>query len=123
MYARASSDFAAEHARDCSKLDRVNMKSERFGRRAGRAGNQLRNDYAANGVVHRTETGGDPGLPGNPRCSGPEVLAVITKANIRNYSIFLREPENILFAYWEYHGSDFAADAAVMAQDPAMQKW
>jgi L-rhamnose mutarotase len=47
----------------------------------------------------------------------PEVLAAITKANIRNYSIFLREPENILFAYWEYHGSDFAADAAVMAQD------
>jgi len=29
----------------------------------------------------------------------PGVLAVITKANIRNYSIFLREPENILFAY------------------------
>ncbi len=53
----------------------------------------------------------------------PDVLAVITKANIRNYSIFLREPENILFAYWEYHGSDFAADAAEMAKDPAMQKW
>lgn len=53
----------------------------------------------------------------------PEVLAAITKANICNYSIFLREPENILFAYWEYHGSDFAADAAVMAKDTAMQKW
>ena len=53
----------------------------------------------------------------------PEVLAAITKANIRNYSIFLREPENMLFAYWEYHGTDFAADAAIMAQNPAMQKW
>ena len=53
----------------------------------------------------------------------PEVLAVITKANIRNYSIFLREPENMLFAYWEYHGTDFVADAAVMAENAAMQKW
>ena len=53
----------------------------------------------------------------------PEVLAVITQANIRNYSIFLREPENLLFAYWEYHGSDFARDAAAMSQDPAMREW
>lgn len=53
----------------------------------------------------------------------PDVLAVISAANIRNYSIFLREPENLLFAYWEYHGSDFTADAAEMARSPAMQKW
>lgn len=53
----------------------------------------------------------------------PDVLAVISAANIRNYSIFLREPENLLFAYWEYHGSDFTADAAEMARAPAMQKW
>lgn len=53
----------------------------------------------------------------------PDVLAVISAANIRNYSIFLREPENLLFAYWEYHGSDFAADAAEMARSPAMRKW
>ncbi len=53
----------------------------------------------------------------------PEVLAVIGQAHIRNYSIFLREPENILFAYWEYHGSDFAADAARMGGSPAMRRW
>jgi L-rhamnose mutarotase len=53
----------------------------------------------------------------------PDVLAVITAANIRNYSIFLREPENLLFAYWEYHGTDFAADAAEMGKAPAMQEW
>ena len=52
-----------------------------------------------------------------------DVLTAITKASIRNYSIFLREPENILFAYWEYHGSDFAADAARMAKSPDMQRW
>ena len=53
----------------------------------------------------------------------PDVLAVITAAHIRNYSIFLRQLENLLFAYWEYHGTDFKADAAQMALSPAMQKW
>jgi L-rhamnose mutarotase len=41
----------------------------------------------------------------------PEVLARISDCNIRNYTIFLREPENLLFAYWEYHGEEWAADA------------
>lgn len=53
----------------------------------------------------------------------PEILARITACNIRNYTIFLREPENILFGYWEYVGSDFAADMAAMAADPATQRW
>ncbi len=53
----------------------------------------------------------------------PEVLAAITAANIRNYSIFLREPENLLFAYWEYTGEDFDADMELMKQNPAMQEW
>lgn len=53
----------------------------------------------------------------------PEVLAIIELCNIRNYSIFLREPENLLFSYFEYHGSDFAADMARMAADPKTQEW
>jgi L-rhamnose mutarotase len=53
----------------------------------------------------------------------PEVLAMISKCNIRNYTIFLREPENLLFGYWEYHGEDFEADAARMAADPRTQDW
>jgi L-rhamnose mutarotase len=53
----------------------------------------------------------------------PEVLAMISACSIRNYSIFLREPENILFGYWEYHGTDFAADMAKMAADPKTQEW
>jgi L-rhamnose mutarotase len=53
----------------------------------------------------------------------PGVLARISACRIKNYPIFLREPENILFAYWEYHGSDFAADAAAMAADPVTQQW
>ncbi len=53
----------------------------------------------------------------------PQVLAKISACNITNYSIFLREPENLLFGYWEYHGKDFAADAALMAADPKTQEW
>lgn len=53
----------------------------------------------------------------------PGVLQMIGDCNIRNYSIYLREPENILFGYWEYHGTDFAADAAKMAADPETQRW
>jgi L-rhamnose mutarotase len=53
----------------------------------------------------------------------PDVLDQIRASNIRNYTIFLREPENLLFGYWEYHGTDFAADMARMAQDPRTQEW
>src|SRR5215475_12607110 len=53
----------------------------------------------------------------------PSVLKVIADCNIRNYSIFLKEPENLLFAYWEYHGADFAADQARLAAEPRMKDW
>ncbi len=57
------------------------------------------------------------------RAVWPEVLAKISQCGIRNYSIYLKRPENILFGYWEYHGKDFAADSARMAEDPATQRW
>lgn len=44
----------------------------------------------------------------------PEVLEQISKCNICNYTIFLRERENLLFGYREYHGTDFETDAAKM---------
>ena len=53
----------------------------------------------------------------------PGVLAKISDCNMKNFSIFLREPENLLFAYFEYHGEDWAADAAKMAADPKTQEW
>ena len=53
----------------------------------------------------------------------PGVLARITACNVRNYTIFLKEPENILFAYWEYHGTDFPADMAAMDSDPVTKDW
>jgi L-rhamnose mutarotase len=53
----------------------------------------------------------------------PEILARIAACGIRNYSIYLREPENLLFGYFEYHGADFAADMARMGEDEATRRW
>lgn len=53
----------------------------------------------------------------------PAVRERIKASNISNYSIFLREPENLLLSYFEYTGSDFAADMAAMAADPETQRW
>lgn len=56
----------------------------------------------------------------------PDVLKMITECNIRNYSIYLRQLDDgrhYLFSYFEYVGSDFAADMAKMAADPTTQKW
>ncbi|MGB7845289.1 MAG: L-rhamnose mutarotase [Candidatus Acidiferrum sp.] len=51
----------------------------------------------------------------------PEVLATIRRCHIRNYSIFRKD--NLLFGYFEYHGTDYAADMARMAADPKTQEW
>lgn len=51
----------------------------------------------------------------------PEILAMISACNIRNYSIFHKD--NMLYAYFEYIGKDFAADMAKMAADPKTQEW
>ena len=53
----------------------------------------------------------------------PEILEAIRAGNIRNYTIFLREPENLLFATWEYHGSDFLADMEKIRRAPRMREW
>lgn len=53
----------------------------------------------------------------------PEILARLKASNISNYSIFLREPERVMFSYWEYEGSDFDTDMAAIATDPKTQAW
>ena len=49
------------------------------------------------------------------------VLATLRSANVRNYSIF-RHGE-VLFAYFEYTGDDYAADMARITADPVTQAW
>jgi L-rhamnose mutarotase len=51
----------------------------------------------------------------------PGVVAQIRRSNIRNYTIFRHGTQ--LFAYFDYVGSDFAADMAAMAADPETQRW
>ena len=56
----------------------------------------------------------------------PEIQAMISACNIRNYSIFMRrlpDGHHYLFSYWEYCGENFPADMAKMTADPATQKW
>ncbi len=53
----------------------------------------------------------------------PEILAKISECHITNYSIFLKEPENLLFGYWEYVGVDFEGDMKTMADDPRTRDW
>ena len=51
----------------------------------------------------------------------PEVLDMIRKCNIRNYSIYFKD--EILFSYFEYHGSDMKGDWAKMAAHKKTQEW
>ncbi|WP_323767843.1 L-rhamnose mutarotase [Marinovum sp.] len=53
----------------------------------------------------------------------PQVLDRLRRSNITNYSIFLREPEMLMFSYWEYTGSDFDADSAAIGADPVTRDW
>jgi L-rhamnose mutarotase len=50
-----------------------------------------------------------------------EVLDMLERANITNYTIFRHD--GLLFGYFEYRGSDFEADMARVAADPATQRW
>jgi L-rhamnose mutarotase len=51
----------------------------------------------------------------------PEVLDMIKQCNMQNYSIFHKD--NMLYAYFEYTGNDFASDMAKMAEHPKTQEW
>lgn len=53
----------------------------------------------------------------------PEVLERIRDCNIRAYSIFLHEPEHLMFGYYEYVGTDHDADMRKMAADVKTQEW
>jgi L-rhamnose mutarotase len=50
-----------------------------------------------------------------------QVEQTLRDCNVTNYTIFIRE--DTLFAYYEYVGTDHAADMARIAQDPVTQEW
>ncbi len=51
----------------------------------------------------------------------PEVLEVLTRCHIHNYSIY--HHDGWLFSYFEYTGDDYAADGERIAAAPITQKW
>jgi L-rhamnose mutarotase len=51
----------------------------------------------------------------------PGVLEMIQECNISNYSIYLKD--DLLFSYFEYHGSDLKSDWAKMAAHTKTQEW
>ena len=51
----------------------------------------------------------------------PEILKMIKKCGIRNYTIFHKD--GYLFAYFEYTGKDFKRDMETMASDAKTQEW
>ncbi|GAG74774.1 unnamed protein product, partial [marine sediment metagenome] len=51
----------------------------------------------------------------------PEILEIIKKCNISNYSIYHKD--GYLFGYYEYNGDNHEADMEKMAADPMTQKW
>lgn len=56
----------------------------------------------------------------------PDVLRVLRKGNIENYSIFLKQINDsgfFLFSYFEYVGDDYEGDMARIASAPITQKW
>lgn len=53
----------------------------------------------------------------------PGILDLLRQAGMRNYSIFLKEPENLLFAYLEYAGDDLDADNALIGASAEMKRW
>lgn len=58
----------------------------------------------------------------------PEILNMLYKANIRNFSTYLGEMEKdsdecYMFNYFEYVGDDFDSDIAGIKADPIAKKW
>lgn len=49
------------------------------------------------------------------------VKKMIKECHLENYSIYYKD--GFLFSYYEYTGTDYAADMAKMAADPETQRW
>ena len=53
----------------------------------------------------------------------PEGRGLSGDNNIGSYTAHMSVRENLLFGYWEYHGTDFSADMAKIAASPKNQEW
>lgn len=53
----------------------------------------------------------------------PDVLATLTENGVHNFTIFLKEPENLLFGTFDHIGDDYEEAAKKIAADPVTQTW
>ena len=53
----------------------------------------------------------------------PEMDAALKDANIHQYSIFLKEPENLLFGVWDYRGTDYEGDMKRLGEKAVTKRW
>lgn len=53
----------------------------------------------------------------------PEMDTALKEANIHVYSIFLNEPENLLFAVWDYRGTDYEGDMKRLGEKDVTKRW
>ncbi len=51
------------------------------------------------------------------------IRQLLKNVHVHNFSIFLKEPENILFSYWEYSGNNFEKDMKTMADNGDNKAW
>jgi L-rhamnose mutarotase len=51
----------------------------------------------------------------------PQIVQLLSEAQVRNFSIFHKDA--FLFGYFEYHGTDLAADFARMNAMPIVKEW
>ena len=58
--------------------------------------------------------------------ANPGVRDLLVKANMRNFSIFLKklpDGRRYLFGYYEYVGNDYEGDMAKIAAEPRNMEW
>ncbi|MGH9454823.1 MAG: L-rhamnose mutarotase, partial [Terriglobia bacterium] len=56
----------------------------------------------------------------------PGVRDLLEKANMKNFSIFIRQLDDArhhLFGYYEYAGNDYEADMASLSANPRNKEW
>ena len=53
----------------------------------------------------------------------PDMDAALKEAHIHDYSIFLKEPENLLFGVWDYRGSDYEGDMKRLGEMAVTKRW
>jgi L-rhamnose mutarotase len=53
----------------------------------------------------------------------PEMNVALTEAHIHDYSIFLKQPENLLFGVWDYRGLDYEGDMKRLGEKDVTRRW